>query len=317
MNPEPMILSIGQALVDSIIRGFDPEPVSATGFRAESGSLFVGGEAVNQVLALARLGRRAGILCHLGRDSAGDLIEGAMRDAGTDLSALIRDDLSPTPVTTMFVAPDGTRKSITNAAHRYNFRPDRYLDRLPEKGAVLIGSLFRAPFDDPRIIEKVFRAAKDRGLLIFADTKLPPFRFLTLDDILSSLPLVDYITPNEDEARHFTGKTDPEEMADAFLARGVKNVIVKLGAKGCYFKNESFSIRLSAHRIKAVDATGAGDNFIAGFASEILAGETCEKALRFAGACGAICTTAAGAGTALQSRKQVLEFLETTPLRED
>ena len=314
MNSEPMILSIGQALVDSIIRGFDPEPVSATGFRAESGSLFVGGEAVNQVLALARLGRRAGILCHLGTDSAGDLIEGAMRDAGTDLSALIRDGLSPTPVTTMFVAPDGTRKSITNAAHRYNFRPDRYLDRLSEKGAILIGSLFRAPFDDPLIIERVFRAARERGLLIFADTKLPNFRFLTLDDVAASLPLADYITPNEDEARYFTGKTDPEEMADVFLSRGVKNVIVKLGAKGCYFKNASFSIRLPAHRIRAADATGAGDNFIAGFASEILAGEPVEKALRFAGACGAICTTAVGAGTALRSREQVLSFLETTPL---
>ncbi|MBR4165033.1 MAG: carbohydrate kinase family protein [Lachnospiraceae bacterium] len=316
MNTEPLILSIGQALVDSIIRGFDPAPVSATGFRAESGSLFVGGEAVNQVLALARLGVKAGILCHLGKDSAGDLIEGAMRSAGTDLTALIRDDLSPTPVTTMFVAPDGTRKSITNAAHRYNFRPDRYLERLPHNGAVLIGSLFRAPFDDPGIIEKVFRASKERGLMIFADTKLPNFRFLTLDDVSASLPLIDYITPNEDEARHFTGKTEPEEMADEFLSRGVRNVIVKLGAKGCYFKNTRFSLRLPAHRIQAVDATGAGDNFIAGFASEILSGRSCEDALRFAGACGAICSTAAGAGTALRDREQVLEFLQNTPLRD-
>ena len=38
------------ALVDSIIRGFDPEPVSASGYRAESGSLNAGGEAVNEAV---------------------------------------------------------------------------------------------------------------------------------------------------------------------------------------------------------------------------------------------------------------------------
>ena len=42
-----------------------------------------------------------------------------------------------------------------------------------------------------------------------------------------------------------------------------------------------------------------------------LGGETAEDALRFANACGAICTTAVGAGTALKSREQVLNFLKT------
>ena len=70
------------------------------------------------------------------------------------------------------------------------------------------------------------------------------------------------------------------------------------------------TIRLPACRICAADATGAGDNFVAGFASEILRGADREAALRFANACGAICTTAVGAGTALKSREQVLQFLE-------
>ena len=54
-------------------------------------------------------------------------------------------------------------------------------------------------------------------------------------------------------------------MADVLLGYGVKNVIIKLGAKGCYFKNASLSIRLPAYRIRAVDATGAGDTYAAGF----------------------------------------------------
>jgi sugar/nucleoside kinase (ribokinase family) len=62
--------------------------------------------------------------------------------------------------------------------------------------------------------------------------------------------------------------------------------------------------------VQAVDATGAGDNFAAGFVSEILRGATVEDALKFANACGAICTTATGAGTALKSREQVLLLMK-------
>ena len=68
------LICIGTALVDSIIRGFDPEPVSAAGFRAEAASLNVGGEAVNVSMAASKLGLRTGILCHLGKDGAGDMV---------------------------------------------------------------------------------------------------------------------------------------------------------------------------------------------------------------------------------------------------
>ena len=52
------ILCIGTALVDSIIKGFDEKPVSATGFRAESGTLNVGGEAVNEAVTAVKLGMK-------------------------------------------------------------------------------------------------------------------------------------------------------------------------------------------------------------------------------------------------------------------
>jgi sugar/nucleoside kinase (ribokinase family) len=71
----------------------------------------------------------------------------------------------------------------------------------------------------------------------------------------------------------------------------------------------TMEFRIPAFTVDTVDATGAGDNFIAGFASEILRGSDIKKALQFASACGAICTTAVGAGTALTGRSQVEEFL--------
>lgn len=303
------LICIGTALVDSIIRGFDPEPVSASGYRAESGSLNVGGEAVNEAVAAAKLGVKTGILCSLGEDTAGDMVADSLLRSGVDGSRIIRSKEHPTPVTTMFVKEDGTRKSITNSAHRHNFHPEMHSSLFTDARALILGSLFRAPFDDPEIIRSVLRSAKAAGQIVFADTKLPNFRFLTLDDLQDSLPLIDYITPNEDEARFYSEREQPEEMADVFLSLGVKNVIIKLGGKGCLFKNEEESLLLPAFRIRAVDATGAGDNFVAGFASEILRGASHADALCFANACGAICTTAVGACTALQNREQVLRFL--------
>ena len=309
MTPTYDIICAGMALVDSIIKGFDPEPISASGFRARSTALNVGGEAVNEAVASSKLGMKTAIVCALGTDGAGDLVFNYLRQEGVDTKFIIRSDTRQTPVTTMFVNDDGTRKSITGGAHRYNFHPEKHLSALTDSRALILGSLFRAPFDDPAIISAVVKAAKNAGQILLADTKLPNFRFLTLEDIKEALPLIDYITPNEDEARYFSGKEAPEDMADVFLTYGVKNVIIKLGAKGCLLKNASACLYLPACKVNAVDATGAGDNFIAGFASELLRGAAPEEALAFANACGAICTTAVGAGTALKSRDQVLQII--------
>ena len=310
MNVDYDILCVGTALVDSLIRGFDPEPVSAAGYRAESGTLSVGGEAVNEAMAAAKLGMRTGILCSLGEDEAGELVLQALRRCGVDTAPVVRSAEHPTPVTTMFVNADGTRRSITNGAHRYNFRPERFAGRLGSARAVILGSLFRAPFNDPEVVQAVVSAAHAAGCLLVADTKLPNFRILTLGDLAPSLPLLDCITPNEDEARYCTGQSEPEAMADVFLEKGVKSVIVKLGAKGCFYKDGELSLRLPALPVRAVDATGAGDNFVAAFVAERLRGAGVGDALRFANACGALCATAVGASTALKSRDQALSLLQ-------
>lgn len=303
------VLCIGTALIDSIIRGFDPTPVSASGFRAVSGSLHVGGEAVNEAIALAKLGVRPAILCSLGQDEAGGMVRRHLQDAGVG-TALIQQSGHPTPVTTMFVRADGTRQSITNQAHFYNFHPEQYLDEIPLPKAMILGSLFRAPFDDPEVTAAVLRFADRNGIQVFADTKLPNSRPCTLEEIRTCLPLVSYITPNEDEARFYTGKETPAEMAEVFLQYGIRNVIIKLGAEGCYYCSREAAYALPACKVDAVDATGAGDNFLAGFVSELLRGSPVPDALRFANACGAICTSAAGASAGLQSRDQVLTFLD-------
>ena len=116
------IVCIGMALVDSIIKGFDPAPVSASGYRAVSDTLSVGGEAVNEAIAASKLGMRTAILCALGQDGAGTLVKAELKSAGVDTGLII--DEPSTPVTTMFVKDDGTRK----------LRPFLQLVQLPQGG---------------------------------------------------------------------------------------------------------------------------------------------------------------------------------------
>ena len=307
------LICAGMALVDSLIRGFDPVPVSASGYRAGSAALNVGGEAVNTAMAGAKLGLKTGIVCALGEDAAGDLVRAALKRAGVDTAHIVKGPA--TPVTTLFIREDGSRRSVTNPSHRYHFHPEKDPAAFTGARALLIGSLFRPPFDDPGIVFSVLKAAKDAGQIVIADTKLPYDRTLKAEDLRESFPMIDYITPNEDEARFLTGMEDTEKMADALLNLGAGHVILKLGGRGVYMKSTDTVVRLPAYAVEAVDSTGAGDNFAAGFVSEILRGRKAAEALSFANACGAVCVTALGAGTALKNREQVLKFMEETPLK--
>ena len=59
------IVFIGTAILDTVIKGFDPKPVSVAGYRAESGSINAGGEGVNGSIASAKLGMKSALLCFL------------------------------------------------------------------------------------------------------------------------------------------------------------------------------------------------------------------------------------------------------------
>jgi len=301
------MLCTGTALVDSIIRGLEPNPISPSHFLAESGTLSVGGEAVNEAIAGSKLGLKTAIQCRLGKDAAGELILQTLCQNGVETETVLRSEAA-TPVSTLLVGEDGSRQSVMNRAHRVGFNPDTSV--FCETRVVILGSLFRAPFDDPERIFHTVQAAKQAGALVLADTKLPNASPLTLEDLRDSLPLLDYIFPNQDEAAFFSGEAEPEAMAEAFLCYGVKNVVVKLGNRGCLLKNRAETLSEAGLRVRAVDATGAGDNFLAGFVSELLRGSGHAKALRFANACGAACTTVVGAAGGLQSRDQVLSLLQ-------
>lgn len=131
-------------------------------------------------------------------------------------------------------------------------------------------------------------------------------------------PLCDYLTPNESEAAtligHPVARLDgAERAADALLARGVRNVVVTLGAEGALVKNASVT-----HHVPAVDAgpvvetTGAGDAFNGGLAIGLAEGLDLVAATRFGCAVAGISVTRPGTAPSMPTRAEVDALLRRT-----
>ena len=118
----------------------------------------------------------------------------------------------------------------------------------------------------------------------------------TVEDIKEALECVDYILPNEEEACLVTGKDTAEEAAERLLEAGVKNVVIKCGARGCLVRNRRECYRVLAKPgVRCIDTTGAGDSFAAGFIYALSKGRTLRECAEYANACGARAVQVLGA----------------------
>ena len=106
------------------------------------------------------------------------------------------------------------------------------------KGAKILSfaSIFNNPLFDNKALVSVFSKAKEEGMIICADMVSPRLNE-KLEDITEALSYVDYFFPNFEEASEMTGETDEAKVADKLYACGVKNVIMKIGKRGCYIRN--------------------------------------------------------------------------------
>lgn len=122
---------------------------------------------------------------------------------------------------------------------------------------------------------------------------------------------LDYLLPNEREARILAGG----DACDYLLyteTRGWPNAVVKMGAQGAIMRDRNRTVRVPACEVTAVDTTGAGDAFDAGFIDGLLDGESGEECLRRGCICGSLSTRVAGALNGLPGRHEFARSYEET-----
>jgi sugar/nucleoside kinase (ribokinase family) len=127
------------------------------------------------------------------------------------------------------------------------------------------------------------------------------------------LAQTDFIFPNRDEGRQLTGESEPAAIAARLRGLGVKTVVVKLGAAGCYVESPERSFTSPGFAVQPVDTTGAGDCFAAGFLAAICRGQPLPLAARHANATGALATLGLGGADSAPTMAQLEDFLRKHP----
>jgi len=124
------------------------------------------------------------------------------------------------------------------------------------------------------------------------------------------LPHLDLAVVSLAEGRALSGEVEPPRVADWLRARGVGEVALTMGERGCYVAGETFAGHVPAPAIDAVDGTGAGDAFAAGMLYGKLAGRPLERCARLGCAAGAATVMTVGATLGGRGLDEVLELAE-------
>lgn len=274
-----------------------------------------GGDALNEAVVLGKLGKDVGIVCGLGDDLIGHSIESRLRGSGVDTSHIYWHSEAKTQINMLLVQQDKEKYFIEEPVSECMcFAPDE--SAFHQAQIVSMASLFSAPFDNKDVIHKTIYYAKKLGATVCADVILNPFTVLSLRDLQDSLALIDYFFPNEEEARVLTGRETIEEMADSLRDYGIKNIIIKLGDRGCYIRNDHMAEYFGTFQGNMVDSTGAGDCFMAGFIAALSEGKSIRQCCLFASAAAVLAVESIGAASGITSREQVETIMRERPWKE-
>ena len=266
------VMCVGTTVMDILVKGIDLSTPFVNRYKRANNLRFnVGGDAANEATTLAKLGNLVGIQVGVGDDAVGRMILHSLESAGVDTSFTKPMAGSDTLSTIVVIADSGQRDFIASPwVEAIHYTPDT--ESFKDAKIVALGSIFEPPFDTVESIHRVVKAAKEAGAVVCSDMIYNEIYF-TFEEMKDVYPYIDYFFPNYDEAVVATGKTDLNEIADVYLKAGVKNIVIKTGADGCFIKNADGGNSYPAFHVdNVVDTTGAGDNFAAGFMTGLVRG---------------------------------------------
>jgi ribokinase len=270
----------------------------------------LGGVGANAAVALAKWGLRPRLVTSVGNDPFGQFALAALEQCNVDVSLVIRTD----GVTGIFAIPidPGGQRTIVGSGGANGLRPAgepwQWLEGV--RAAHLVGYTLLSPAtrDLPMQIAK---EARRRGITVSFDPGPDPAK-RAREEILALLPHLDTLFVSPEEAEALTGQQGAAAL-EGIARCGAREVILKRGEGGCQFLQSGRWWALPPFAVQAVDCTGAGDAFAAGYIAAKLRGwETADAAL-LANALGAAAAATLGAGENMPGPAQVLRLLEADP----
>ena len=299
-SAKPKICVVGSLMTDLVFR-VERLPQPGESMPGKEFGLFLGGKGFNQALACHRLGAEVTMVGRVGRDYFAGLFLQKLAEEGMRADFIFQDDEVGTGVACPIIDDSGQNAII--GIGRANMRIDlSQVEAAREEieSADVLMLQFEIPYPVSR---RAAQIAKASGAIVLLD----PAPIHNAGVLISEE--VDFIVPNEIEARALAQSQPVELWAEAEVKAGRSGVVISLGAEGALVFDQQGRGQFPAFPVQPVDSTGAGDAFRAGLAVSLAEGKGIDQSVRFANACGALACTVLGAEPSMPRRDRVERFL--------
>ncbi len=284
-------LCAGVHVLDVLVRPVEAIPEGQGGELVEEIRITAAGSAGGTALVLAKLGAAVRSAGAIGTDAAGDMLLALLERDGVDTALLVRRDDVQTSASVLPIRPSGERPAFHVVGANGSFGPDDLpADEIDASTHLHLGG---PEFMGGEAAAPLLARAREHGVVTSADILAPGEGLL--DWIAPALPELDYLLPNGDQVLALTGTDALEDGCRELLDRGVGCVAATCGADGVLVVDEDGADRIAAFEVEAVDTTGCGDAFSAGFLRGLSLGHDRRDAARLG--CAAAAKVAQGLGT--------------------
>ena len=255
------VATVGAHVLDVLAQPVDGIPDGQGATLVQNIRMSAAGPAGGTAITLAKLGVEVYTVGAIGDDDPGDLLGRMLNRHGVNTDHLVTVD-QPTSMSMLPIRSDGSRPALhlpgANLAYPLADAP---LELLTGVDHVHIGA---PELLDPAELAPLLADIRASGTTISADILADgnPGLLAWIEPVL---PHLDYLLPNDDQVRGFTGEDDLVTACRRLVDRGVLCVAATAGADGAHVVTADDAAHARARDVDVVDTSGCGDSFSAGF----------------------------------------------------
>lgn len=296
----------GDVNIDVVVPGVERLPEPGSEVDVPVMETFVGGGAALFALGLAKLGLKPVFQGSVGKDMYGEYIRSLFVQLGVDDSLLLNSDSKKTGISISFTN-EKDRCFLTYRGTNEGLSLKHLdLNQLPGAKHVHVTG-YEGATNHAEYLDMLTKIHAMGDVTVSFDVGWD-MTGVWYEGIYELLPMIDVLFMNETECMHYT-RCDDVETGARKLAEKAGMAVIKLGKTGAMAIRDGEKFFAPAYKVTAVDTTGAGDSFNAGFVYGFLQGLPMEECLKCGNGCGALSVTKLGGNTGFPFRNELEKWI--------